>query len=504
MAGTQKQVCDIRGGKGMTIAQSNEHLRVGAQNAYTKKVAGTMDLTRDKLNFEIGRGGMVKEVDKKNSIPKRIKLNLRERGIIDPNIGLEEPTRLTVANIIIGGSTERMRELAFGDQQVNYERGADNSHIVRQPAIEQWAVDMYNFMAKKYGEQNIAAFVVHLDETNPHIHCTLLPITEKNKFSYRTLFGGSKEEGSQKFLTLHNELAEVNKKYGLARGESVLKTNAQHKSYKQWLEERISADSQTLTSLREQLNLLNTEIKKAERKLKGLTTMLANKTTERAALLASIEKLTSGATDVQTQSEESKRAADAKIVAQRAELQLADEKIALRTQQLDLAREQLTELLNKQATVQKNIEELLHHLNKATPQAQEQAAEEIKAAGWDVVTEEAMSMRDRLNEFGDRLSPEQRDELNDIFENSFFGTMADKGNEVVSVSSNLVLGLLQAAIAEASKGGGGGSHPGSGWGRKKDEDDLDFRRRCIMMGANMLQRGSEGIAPTKKKRGIRR
>jgi hypothetical protein len=46
---------------------------------------------------------------------------------------------------------------------VDYKRGADNSHVTRNVAIEQWAVDMYNFMSRKYGEQNIAAFIVHLD-----------------------------------------------------------------------------------------------------------------------------------------------------------------------------------------------------------------------------------------------------------------------------------------------------------------------------------------------------
>lgn len=31
---------------------------------------------------------------------------------------------------------------------------------------------------RKYGEENIAAFIVHCDELNPHIHCTLLPIKD--------------------------------------------------------------------------------------------------------------------------------------------------------------------------------------------------------------------------------------------------------------------------------------------------------------------------------------
>ena len=40
--------------------------------------------------------------------------------------------------------------------------------------IERWAKDVYSFVSGKYGEQNIAAFIVHLDELNPHVHCTFV------------------------------------------------------------------------------------------------------------------------------------------------------------------------------------------------------------------------------------------------------------------------------------------------------------------------------------------
>ena len=49
----QKQVCDVRASKGMTIAQSNEHLRVGEGKAWKSKIAGTYDPTREHLNFEV-------------------------------------------------------------------------------------------------------------------------------------------------------------------------------------------------------------------------------------------------------------------------------------------------------------------------------------------------------------------------------------------------------------------------------------------------------------------
>ena len=91
-----------------------------------------------------------------------------------------------------------MRRLAFGDQVVDYnekkDHEPDNYQVTRQKAIEDWAVDVYNFMAKKYGEENIVAFVVHLDEKNPHVHCTVLPVAEDNKISWKKVISG---EGSK-------------------------------------------------------------------------------------------------------------------------------------------------------------------------------------------------------------------------------------------------------------------------------------------------------------------
>ena len=78
MSKIQKQVCDIRAGKGMSVAQSNEHLRIASKGAYESNVAGTLDPTRSALNFEVRKGGLIKDVDPSKSIPRRIKEILSE------------------------------------------------------------------------------------------------------------------------------------------------------------------------------------------------------------------------------------------------------------------------------------------------------------------------------------------------------------------------------------------------------------------------------------------
>lgn len=73
-----KQVLDIRAGKGMTTSQSNEFLRNANGGERLKRWSGNYDSTREHLNFEIKKGGVVCEVDKKTSVPKSIKI--LERG----------------------------------------------------------------------------------------------------------------------------------------------------------------------------------------------------------------------------------------------------------------------------------------------------------------------------------------------------------------------------------------------------------------------------------------
>ena len=57
-----KQVCDIQAGKGMSVSQSDEHLRKATNAIKNTKWSSNYDPTREHLNFEIGKGGVVKEI----------------------------------------------------------------------------------------------------------------------------------------------------------------------------------------------------------------------------------------------------------------------------------------------------------------------------------------------------------------------------------------------------------------------------------------------------------
>lgn len=62
----------------------------------------------------------------------------------------------------------------------------------------------------------------------------------------------------------------------------------------------------------------------------------------------------------------------------------------------------------------------------------------------------------------------------------------DRGDSV-HTALLLFAGYLDAATSMAVSSGGGGSDTG-GWGRDKDEDELEWARRCARMANSMCKR----------------
>lgn len=500
-----KQVMDVRPGIGMSLPQSNEHLRVTANGAFTSRFSYNVDPTRDKLNFEIKKGVVI-PVDKHTSIPRRIMTILWQRGIKDPNKKLIEqgktPTRRTVANFILGGSREQMHQLAFGNQQVNLEHGADNSSIIRMPEIENWAKDMYKFMSDKFGEKNIAAFVVHLDETNPHIHCTILPITEQNKFSWNYFLGGSKEESRQKFISLHNSISEINAKYGLERGEPIAETGAKHRTTEQYhsdrrkqLKEENEKLGNSIEEKKQTLDSLDKQIKHASARVKALNTMILHLETYKADLESEIEQLMKDRDAGKISTEEAAKKME--IISQR--LDEVKKKILDKEGKLSVAQSQLDELKAKTEATENHFNDVKNKLDKVQPELNKKILHEMQAFGYNIAALDAMDRMAKYNEFKNSLSPEERAFLEKsnsvLLDDSVFEQMADNAAAITAVATALFLCYLDKATS-ISESHGGGSGPTSGWGKKDDEDDYNFKRRCMFTAMHMMHPQSK----IKKKR----
>ena len=260
---------------------------------------GVRDWSRASLNFEVvKKNGIltVQPIDhSKPSLQERWQRRIDEgyKAVVNTKTGpKKKPIRKTEIKMVmfdLGGDRQRMHAIAFDREVKLGKRGIGlNGDVRRKADIEQWAKDCYAFMAKKYGADNIIDFVVHLDETNPHIHCIIVPLTRDGKLSYTELFGGSHaqataraaQDGSKPsfrkgisdyHLALHSEFArEVGDKWGLERGDDIKITGAVHKSTpeslreKNVLEEQIAQKSNSLLTLNARQTQLQSKVESLE------------------------------------------------------------------------------------------------------------------------------------------------------------------------------------------------------------------------------------------------
>ena len=260
-----KQTMHVEAGKSFGTAEANENERRWDEYKIDRKnqdPTNHYDKTRMKLNFEIGPDGKIHPLGyQKKSLEVRLQERLVELGWkpfkpdskIQPNC---------CAKFIFGGNHDRMLEMAFGDQIVNLEKDADNNHLHRCEEIEQWAKDVYDWCVRRYGQENIVGFQVHLDESSPHIHALIVPVGIRPKSGrecvmWSAKFGKDRFEYGRILREMHTSLyEEVGSKYGLERGDSIDGRNVQH------------------LHKRDYIRKLTKEAKQAEKAVKGLQTMI--------------------------------------------------------------------------------------------------------------------------------------------------------------------------------------------------------------------------------------
>lgn len=95
---------------------------------------------------------------------------------------------------------------------------SDNEYFKKLPHEyqEKFFKQTYEFLKEKYGEKNIVAAAVHLDETTPHMHLCSVPLTEDGRLSAKSLFN------RKALLQLQSELPKhlQNKGFDVQRGEA--------------------------------------------------------------------------------------------------------------------------------------------------------------------------------------------------------------------------------------------------------------------------------------------
>ena len=474
MAG-RKQVMDLHPEtNGISRSESDEQQRNWSQDKWQRKAKEPLsnyDPTRAHLNFEVTRGGVVQPIDTSKTIAEKMAESLAARGIKDPNArpNVRRKQR-TIAKFIFGGNRERMHELAFGAQQVDLHKGTDNSHITRCKDIENWARDVYNFVAKKYGEENIVSFYVHLDEKNPHAHCTLVPVDkEKNRISWVSVFGKNKYEEGAHLTMLHTDLErEVSRKYGLERGSNKAETQARHRSTEEYKRDLISE----VCSLETTREGLLKQIHRAEIKLKGISTMIANLQTRREEIQEQIDQIARQFGQEGTDNAE----LAARMAKLRQELVAVDEKLATRKKMLDETNTTLAAAKVRLADLTREHNRLQAVVGNERDTDDIVMQRNLLAVHSDMVAHSLQSLMPTLSE-----------RQQEILEENGYNELTQSSPHIINCALLLVGNYIHEATNYAVSHGGGGSSSMSGWGRGKDEDDEMWWRRCISKASSLMR-----------------
>ena len=478
-----KQMMDFKSVKSVAAGISNEHQRNWSDELFERKAKNpdhNYDRSRTDLNFQVGPGGKITAVDKSRRIGDRVEEIIKKH--LRPDARVTAISNRAVM-VVFGGNRERMREMAFGYQML-HEYEETNSHLMRQPEIERWAKDIYGFVCREFGEENVASFIVHLDETGPHAHCVFVPLTADGRLSSKEVLGGkNKIEARQHMRDLHTRLAEVNRKYGLDRGDDIHETGARHRSTAEYNRDlhRENAKLETLISDKSgQLSQLEDQIKKAETRVKGLSTMIVNLERQEAELNDEVVQLETdienGAGDV---SELRYR-----IASLEAQLESTGQKLADKRDKLKLADRQLAELQNELHTVSEKRDNAQKNFHELTSKHQEQVRMRLTDAVFARMVVDVRSMIESM-------PPEHKADL----DGEFLTAIAEQPNEILKCAMYLFLGYLDGATQFAQSCGGGSTSSDIPWGRNPDEDDRRFAYRCMMQAHRMMK-------PSQPKRGM--
>ena len=479
-----KQAMHVEAGKSFGTSEANENERHWNDNKIDRKnqdPTNHYDKTRMKLNFEIGPDGKVHPLGyQEKSLEVRLQERLTELGWkpfkpdskIQPNCCLD--------------------------------KGADNSHLQRCPEIEQWAKDVYDWCARRYRQENIIGFQVHLDESSPHIHALIVPVGQRSKSGrecvmWSAKFGKNRYEYGRILREMHTSLyEEVGSKYGLERGDSIVGRNVQH------------------LHKRDYIRKLAKEAKQAEKAVKGLQTMIRKLERE---MLAGRNRL----------KEIDEALASGKITLDRYEAQKLDiqkliaeyqEKLEDKSNKLHAKEQELEQITKDAAKARSVIKPIRNHKVDFTPP---QITEKVPLFGTDKWLErQNRFIAKQFTEIVRKIESLYRNDAARQVEAAQNNVLADYGelyqlrrenktlsdtNENLESELNTLLGQLAIpsvrnmifAVADAlisgqpipiSSGGGGGGNPDFDlrWdGRRPDEEEEVYRRRCLMQAFKVVQ-----------------
>ncbi len=141
---------------------------------------------------------------------------------------------------------------------------------------KQFFQESYNFLANRYGEQNILSSYVHKDETTPHMHFSFIPITVDKDGKEKLC---AKEVIDRKELkTIHKEMQhylekELQEPCKLINGATANGNKEILELKNQQLEKELQEKQQELEATRQAYSLVNKELQQNRQELEQIKKM---------------------------------------------------------------------------------------------------------------------------------------------------------------------------------------------------------------------------------------
>lgn len=214
----------------------------------------------------------------KNADPARTHLNQR---LVEYPEGVDNRTQTIQHRLDTAGLTRKIANNQVRAICINLSGSAeDMERIELAGQLGEWCADSLDWLKNTYGAANIVSADLHLDETTPHIHATLVPIVtgERRKAKDEQAKNADKKKYKKKSpnaarlcaddvmtrdkLTEYQDTyAEAMAKYGLQRG--IEGSEAKHVTTTQWYRDLTIQNE----SLKENVGQLQQQKEEAEREL---------------------------------------------------------------------------------------------------------------------------------------------------------------------------------------------------------------------------------------------
>lgn len=265
---------DFKKAKGASDARMSDHIE-------RRVIASNVDPTRTHLNRELVQ--LPKGVTERDeAIAHRIKSAGIKRKIT--------PDQVRAIRVMLSGTHEDMMK------------------IQQDGRIDEWCDDSMQWLHKTFGKENTVSAVLHMDETTPHIHATIVPIVmgERRKAKQKKQTEGKRTYRKKtdaarlcaddvlnrdRLVAYHDDYAKVMERYGLQRG--VRGSEARHTTTAQYYRDLKRQTGELETDVQQ----LQSEKKAAEKRLLqikreiGIERLEVVKTEAKTAIIAKVGSL---------------------------------------------------------------------------------------------------------------------------------------------------------------------------------------------------------------------